>query len=91
MLINVKMPTTVGILTFMSRINFVLSYVEHEKCFKTSGPDLGLILVILCLFQRQEFVKLNENIMMLSNFFMQVTQNTVAVSKDKLPQNIRHW
>ena len=25
MLINVKMPTFVGILTFMSRINFVLS------------------------------------------------------------------
>ena len=25
MLINVKMPTTVGILTFMSRINFMLS------------------------------------------------------------------
>ena len=25
MLINVKMPTTVGILIFMSRINFVLS------------------------------------------------------------------
>ena len=25
LLINVKMPTTVGILTFMSRINFVLS------------------------------------------------------------------
>ena len=25
MLINVKMPTVVGILTFMSRINFVLS------------------------------------------------------------------
>ena len=25
MLINVKMPTTVGILTFMSRINFILS------------------------------------------------------------------
>ena len=25
MLINVKMPTLVGILTFMSRINFVLS------------------------------------------------------------------
>ena len=27
MLINVKMPTIVGILTFISRINFVLSYV----------------------------------------------------------------
>ena len=28
MLINVKMPTIVGILTFMSRINFVLSWVN---------------------------------------------------------------
>ena len=38
MLINVKMPTIVGILTFMSRINFLLSYVEHEKRLITSGP-----------------------------------------------------
>ena len=38
MLINVKMPTIVGILTFMSRINFVLSRVEHGKSFKTLGP-----------------------------------------------------
>ena len=29
--INVKMPTIVGILTFMSRIKFMLSWVEHEK------------------------------------------------------------
>ena len=28
---NVKMPTIVGILTFMSRINFVHSWVEYEK------------------------------------------------------------
>ena len=27
------MPTIVGILTFMNRINFVLSWVEHEKSF----------------------------------------------------------
>ena len=27
-----------GILTFMSRINFMFSWVEHEKCFITSGP-----------------------------------------------------
>ena len=33
MLINVKMSTIVGILTFMSRINFVLSLVEHWKSF----------------------------------------------------------
>ena len=42
MLINLKMPTIVGILTLMSRINFVLSGVEHEKSFITSGPDLDL-------------------------------------------------
>ena len=42
MLINVKMPKIVGILTFMSRINFVLSSVEHEKSFITSGPDVVL-------------------------------------------------
>ena len=29
-----------GILTFMSRINFVLSWVEHEKSFITSAPGL---------------------------------------------------
>ena len=34
LLINVKMPTIVGILTFMSRKNFMLN------CFITSGPDL---------------------------------------------------
>ena len=38
MLINVKMPTIVGILTFMSRINFMLSWNEHEKSFITSEP-----------------------------------------------------
>ena len=37
MLINVKMPTIVGILTFIGRINFVLSRVEHGKSFITSG------------------------------------------------------
>ena len=31
MLINVKMLTIVGILTFMSRINFVLRWVKHGK------------------------------------------------------------
>ena len=31
LLMNVKMPTIVGILTFMSRINVMLSWIEHEK------------------------------------------------------------
>ena len=37
MLINVKMPTIVGILTFMSVISFMLSLVEYKKSFITSG------------------------------------------------------
>ena len=32
LLINVKMPTIVGILTFMSRKNSILSLSEPEKC-----------------------------------------------------------
>ena len=32
LLINVKMPTTVGILTFMSRKNNILCLSEPEKC-----------------------------------------------------------
>ena len=39
MLINVKMPTIVGILTFMSWISFVLSWVEYEKSFIILGPS----------------------------------------------------
>ena len=35
--INVKMPTIVGILTFMSMINFMLSWVKHEKRFFPRG------------------------------------------------------
>ena len=41
MLINVKMPTIVGVLTFMSKINFVPSGVEYEKSFITLGPGLA--------------------------------------------------
>ena len=33
LLINVKMPSTVGILTFMSRKNSILSLSEPEKCW----------------------------------------------------------
>ena len=52
LLINVKMPTIVGILTFMSRINFVLSCVEHGKSFITSSQSSSLpsscCLVLVC-------------------------------------------
>ena len=68
MLINVKMPTIVGILTFMSRINFVLSLVEHEESFITSGPGhligfgmnqlifkVGFSAKVGCLFMKVYF------------------------------------
>ena len=54
LLINVKMPTIVGILTFMSKKNFMLSSVEHEIFFSSVeheiffmklGPDLGNVCV----------------------------------------------
>ena len=50
MLINVKMLTIVGILTFMSMINFVLSQVVHEKSFITLGPALSSAIVFLNKF-----------------------------------------
>ena len=58
-LVNVKMPTIVGILTFTSRIHFVLSRVEHGKSFITSADLviiktislLGSFLLSLLLFQ----------------------------------------
>ena len=46
-LINVKMQTIVDILTFMSMINFMLCWVEHEKNI-TSRPGL-LVLTFLKL------------------------------------------
>ena len=44
MLINVKMPTIVGILTFMSMINFIFSCVEHEKGFSSKNGDRSFYL-----------------------------------------------
>ena len=40
LVINVKMPRIVGILTLMSRINYLLSRVQHEKGFITTGPEV---------------------------------------------------
>ena len=40
LLINIKMPTNVGILIFISRKDFMLNWVEYEKSFITLGPVL---------------------------------------------------
>ena len=44
MLLNIKMTTIVGILAFMSRINFVIIWVEHEKKFY--NPELSMKKVL---------------------------------------------
>ena len=41
LLINIKMPTIVGIFIFISRENFMLGRVEHEESFIILGPGLG--------------------------------------------------
>ena len=57
MLLNVKTPTIVGISTFMSRINFMLSWVEYEKSFITSGPGIQhKIQVGMCIQQKLKSV-----------------------------------
>ena len=45
LLIIVKMPTIVGILTFMTVENFMLSWVEHENSFITLGPGRVVLIV----------------------------------------------
>ena len=42
-LINIKMPTVIGILTFMDRKFLCLAEMSMAKSFKTSGLDLYLI------------------------------------------------
>ena len=50
LLINVKMPTIVGILTFMSMKNFMLNELSMKKSFITSGPDLfGKRINLICI------------------------------------------
>ena len=52
MLINVKMSTFVGILTFMSRINFVLSFEQPGVCVFSSlteeGKERACVRVCIC-------------------------------------------
>ena len=50
-----------GILTFMSRMNVVLSWVEHVKSFITLGPDLTtrpICYHTLCLKRGKALVRL---------------------------------
>ena len=52
-LINIKMPMVVGTLSFMSMI-FILSIVEHEKRFITSGGAWSYQLLQRYLFSSKK-------------------------------------
>ena len=54
LLINVKMPTIVGILTFMSRKNSCSVELNMKKSFITSGP--GIIIHIIAGWNTVEAV-----------------------------------
>ena len=60
LLINMKMPTIVGIFIFISRENFMISWFEHEKSFIISGPDQGLLCPLTDSLVTTEFSMVNK-------------------------------
>ena len=62
MLINVKIPTIVGILTFMSRINFLLRLVEHGKKFYNLEPGLTFNKFIYEVFRLFKWTSIQHKI-----------------------------
>ena len=41
--LNLKFPLTLAISVSMSSLNFMLSSVEHDKCFIALGPGIQVI------------------------------------------------
>ena len=87
MLINDKTPTIVGILTFMSRINFVLSWAEYEKSFITSRSDWGVVVssltggTALCPWARHYILCFPANRKRFHNVFVWLYRGFVATQR----------
>ena len=45
---NLKMPLILALSVLISSLTVMLSRVEHEKCFITSGPGLQVIILLSC-------------------------------------------
>ena len=58
LLINVKMPPLIFILTFMNGINFMLSWGEHEKVYNLGARYAPLLLAY---FSRRDPVLIIDN------------------------------
>ena len=50
--LNIKFSLILANLVFVSSLNFMLSCVEHEKSFITSGPGLLKIAIIILAFKK---------------------------------------
>ena len=78
LLINIKMPTTVGILIFISRKNFMLNWVEYEKKFYNLGPRLavlssdGFVYIYMSLISMECTIMYSTN----GNYFYMYTSST---------------
>ena len=85
------MPTIVGILTLMGRINFVLSWVEYEKSCITSGAALKFwsysAQTLLCVSRMQRVVLLRSTKL---NLFTGVVQCTMYMSWHLMKSAKRH-
>ena len=56
LLINMKMLTILSIIIFISRENFMLTLVEHEKKFITRGPEWGKFQTLsVCLLSSAQW------------------------------------
>ena len=55
------MPTVVGIFIFISRENFMLSWVKHEKSFITLGPDHRFCCLLKFSTESNSSVTINED------------------------------
>ena len=83
MLINVKMRTIVGTLTFMGWISFMLRWVEYDKRFITSGPSsVWTFIEDVCAYTMRRLTKIScagpnyESIRTLSYSFISTSEPT---------------
>ena len=58
MLINVKMTTIVVILTYMSMVKFMLSWVEHKKFYNLGTGPQGYKAFFMVFSIKHEFQRL---------------------------------
>ena len=88
MLINVKMSTIVDILILMSMINFMLSWVEHEKCFITSWHGVCKVHTLLIVTETTAFYRIWGLQPFWSSDLKQTNEYSIKQSRDIWETNV---